>query len=144
MGVPINYLAVVVAAVANMIIGFLWYGPLFGKQWIRMMGFTKEDIEAAQKKGMGKNYALMALGSLATAYVLAHAYEFAATYLAAFGIAGGAMAGFWNWLGFIAPVMLGSVLWEGKSWKLWSLNAGYYLVALVVMGMIIGGMSMWY
>ena len=40
------------------------------------------------------------------------------------------------WLGFIAPVTLGSVLWEMKSWKLWILNNAYYLVVLVVMGLI--------
>lgn len=48
------------------------------------------------------------------------------------------MAGFWNWLGFIAPVTLGVVLWEGKPWKLWVLHNAYYLLALLVMGVILG------
>ena len=47
------------------------------------------------------------------------------------------VVGFWNWLGFVAPVTLGSVLWEGKSPKLWVLNNGYYLVSLIVMGVIL-------
>ncbi|MBI3341870.1 DUF1761 domain-containing protein, partial [Candidatus Curtissbacteria bacterium] len=34
----INYMAVVAAAVVNMVLGFLWYGPLFGKPWMKMMG----------------------------------------------------------------------------------------------------------
>lgn len=37
--VPINYVAVVLAAVANMILGFVWFGPLFGKLWILTNGY---------------------------------------------------------------------------------------------------------
>ncbi len=135
--VPINYLAVVLAAVANMVLGFVWYGPLFGKQWMAWSGFTKADMDSAKKKGMGKSYGLMALGSLVMAYVLAHSLVFAASYLKVNGIPAGLMAGFWSWLGFVAPVTLGTVLWDGKPWKLWILNNAYYLVALLLMGSIL-------
>ncbi len=136
--VPINYLAVVVAAAASMVIGFLWYGPLFGKPWMALMGITPEKIEAAKAKGgMGKSYALMALASLVMSFVLAHALIFAATYLKVSGLSAAFQAAFWNWLGFIAPVTLGSVLWEGRPWKLWILNNAYYLVSLFVMATIL-------
>lgn len=138
--VPINYLAVIVAAVANMIIGFLWYGPIFGKEWIAMMGFTKEQMEEARKKSMNKTYALAFVGSLLTAYVLAHALVFASSYMQVYGVSAGLSAGFWNWLGFVVPVLLGTVLWEGRSWKLWGLNVGYYLVSILVMSIIL---SIW-
>lgn len=136
--IPINYGAVVVAALANVVLGFLWYGPLFGKTWIRMMGFTRESMEAAKARGMGKSYLLMTIGALVMSYVMAHSVEFGSSYLNMTGAWAGAQAGFWNWLGFIAPITLGTVLWEGKPWKLWVLNAGYYLVALLVMGAILG------
>lgn len=135
--VPINYISVVGAAVASMVLGFLWYGPLFGKKWIALMGFTQEQMSAAKKKGMTKSYAFMAVGSLVMAYVLAHALVFASAYMQVSGAMAGLLVGFWNWLGFIAPVTLGSVLWEGKSPKLWVLNNGYYLVSLLVMGVIL-------
>ena len=138
MGVPINYLAVLAAAIANMVIGSVWYGPLFGKQWLAWSGMTMEKMTETKKKGMGKSYALMFVGSLVMYYVLAHALVFASAYLNAAGPAAGAMAGFWNWLGFIAPVTLGMVLWDGKPWKLWVLTNGYQLVALVVGGVILG------
>ena len=138
--VPINYWAVLVAAVVNMVLGFLWYGPVFGKAWQKETGMTAEKMDAAKGKGMGKTYALMTLGSLVMSYVLAHALVFASAYLAVTGVMAGLQAGFWNWLGFIAPVTLGSVLWDGKSWKLWFINAGYYLVALVLMGVVL---AMW-
>lgn len=135
--VPVNYLAILVAAIASMFIGFLWYGPVFGKPWMAMMGITKEQVEKAKKSSMTKQYVIMFIGSLIMAWVLAHALIFAATYLQVTGVAAGLEAGFFNWLGFIAPVMLGSVLWEGKSWKLWFLNVMYYLVTLCVMGVIL-------
>lgn len=123
--VPINLVAVLMAAVASMGLGYLWYGPLFGKLWMKEMGMNGSDMSKAAKKGMTKTYAVMFVGSLVMAYVLAHAIVFASTYLKMTGLPAGLMSGFWNWLGFVAPVTLGSVLWEGKSVKLWVINNGY-------------------
>lgn len=133
--VPINYLAILVVAIINMVLGFLWYGALFGKTWMALMGATPEQMEAgkAKMKSEGWKY----YGVLLMAYVLWHSITFAASYLDITGISAGLMAGVWSWLGFVVPVTLSSVLWEGKSWKLWLLNNGYYLVALLVMGSIL-------
>lgn len=135
--VPINYVAVLVAALASIVLGFAWYGPLFGKQWMAMMGFTKESIDAAKKKGMAKTYVLMAVGSLVMAYVLAHALVFASAYTKTVGVSAGLMVGFWNWLGFVMPVKMGDQLWGGKPWMLLVLDGGYYLVSLCAMGVIL-------
>lgn len=138
--VPINYWAVLVAAVANMVIGSIWFGPMFSRTWMRLSGMTPEALERAKAKGMASQYLLAFVGSLLMAFVLAHAFEFASTYMKVSGYPAGISTGFWNWLGFIVPVTLGAVLWEGKSWKYWFLNIGYYLISLVVMGMIIAVM----
>ena len=135
--VPINYLTVVAAAVVSMVLGFLWYGPFFGKLWLKLMNFTPEKMASARAQGMGKSYALMTLGSLVMSYILAHAVIFANAYLKMGGVSAGLMVGALNWLGFIAPVTLGTVLWEGKPWQLWWLNSAYYLVALLLMGAIL-------
>ena len=135
--VPINYLAIVGAAIASMVIGGLWYGPLFGKTWFKLSGMSDAQVNAAKQKGMGKSYAIMFVGSLVMSYVLAHALFFASAYLGVHGVSAGFMSGFWNWAGFIAPVTLGVVLWEGKPWKLWFLTSGYYLVSLSVMAIIL-------
>lgn len=137
MEVPVNYLAVLVAAIASMVIGYLWYGPLFGKQWMAWSGMSQADLEGAKQKGMAKSYALMFVGSLVMAYVLSHALVFAMSYLKSEGVSAGLQTGFWNWLGFIAPVTLGAVLWDRKPWKLWVLNNAYYLITLCVMGVIL-------
>lgn len=135
--VPVNYLAVLVAALANMVLGWLWYGPIFGKAWVSMMGFTPEKMEELKKKGMAAPYVIMLVGSIVMSFVLANALIFAETYLKVSGVTAGIQAGFWNWIGFIAPVTMGVVLWEGKPWKLWLLNVSYYLVGLVMMGVIL-------
>jgi hypothetical protein len=137
--VPINYLAVLIAAIASMVVGSIWYGPLFGKPWMALMGITQEKMKAG-KKNMGQTYALAFVGALIMSYVLAHSLIFASAYLKVSGMSAGLMAGFWSWLGFVLPLTLGSVLWEGKSWKLWLLNASHWLVDLLVMGAIL---AMW-
>jgi hypothetical protein len=135
--VPINYLAVVAAALASMVIGFVWYGPLFGKTWMKLSGIAQGKRDPA---GMGKTYVLALVGSVVMSYVLAHSLVFASAYYGMGGVSAGLMSGFWNWLGFIAPVTLAAVLWEGKPWKLWVLTNGYYLVTLLVMGTML---SVW-
>jgi hypothetical protein len=137
--VPINYLAVLACGVVAIIIGFVWYGPLFGKAWIRLAGMDKMTPEqmAAGKKKMPMMAAIQFVGALIIAGVLAHALVFASTYMHVSGISAGLQVGFWNWLGFVAPVTVGMVLWEGKPWKYWMITAGNWLVTLLVMGIIL-------
>jgi hypothetical protein len=123
-----------------MAIGSIWYGPLFGGRWMKLSGITPDAMDPAKASGMGKTYLLAFAGSLVMSYVLAHSLVFAAAYFKMSGISAGLMSGFWNWLGFIAPVTLSAVLWEGKPWALWVLMNGYYLVTLLVMGTIL---SVW-
>lgn len=131
----VNLLAVILATVASIVIGFVWYGPLFGKAWAKEMGWSEAEMEKKKKEGnMGKSYGMMTVGSLVGAYILA---QFV-TSTNSIGAWEGAMVGFWAWLGFAAPIMMGSVLWEGKSWKLYQINVGYQLVTWFIMGAILG------
>lgn len=129
----VNYLAVLVAGIASMVLGYLWYGPLFGKQWMALSGMTDQNMEEAKAKGMGKLYFVAFIGSLVMAYVLAHFVQ----VWNPVGAAGAFTLAFWTWLGFVATVMLGSVLWEGKSVKLYFLNAVYQLLNIFVMALIL-------
>ena len=131
--VSINYFAVLVATIAAIVLGFLWYGPLFGKTWMRLMNIDKKKMEEAKKKGMTMNYVIMIISTLVMSYILAHFVK----YLGATNIAGALQAAIWIWLGFIATVQIGIVLWEGKPWKLYFLNTAYWLVNLAVMATIL-------
>lgn len=131
--IAINYLAVLVGAIINMVIGFIWYGPLFGKAWMKLLGFTKADMERAKEKGMGKTYALGFLSGLVMVWVLAMFVGWLDLQTAAEG----ARVGLTVWLGFIATTFLGSILWEGKPKKLYYINVGYYLVSLAIVGAVL-------
>jgi hypothetical protein len=139
MEIIINYWAVLGAAVSSMVVGFLWYGLLFKKQWMALMGYTSENM-GQMKMTATKAYAIQFVASLVMACVLAHSLVYASFYLGVEGVYAGVMAGFWSWLGFVVPVSLGVVLWENKSWSLWFINASHYLASLVVMGVIL---SLW-
>jgi len=131
--VSINYLTVLAAAVVSMVIGFLWYGPIFGKAWMQLMKIDKKKMDEAKKKGMAKSYAVMFISALIMNYVLAHFVK----YLGSKTFMDGMQAGFWLWLGFIATVQIGIVLWEGKPVKWYLINSAHYLVALMVTGGIL-------
>ena len=105
MGVHINYAAVLVAAAINYVLGMLWYGVIFTKPWRQMSGISQMTISLG-------GIALGIVGSLLMSYVLAHAVIFGKAYLNAGGAGGGLAAGFFYWLGFIAPVTLGMVIYE--------------------------------
>ena len=135
--VPINYWAVLVCTIISMVLGSLWYGPFFGKQWSKLMGFTAEKMAAAKKKGIGSSYVTMTIGSLIMSYTMAFFVTFVGFYYMGYGAGVGFLAGFMAWIGFVAPVTMGSVLWEGKPWKLWFINNAYYLVLLLIIGKIL-------
>jgi hypothetical protein len=129
--IDIHYAAVLAAAASNMVIGTLWYSKvLFGKQWMTLIGKTEEQIK---KGNPAKAMAGTAVAAFVMAYVMAHMVDFTR----ATTMSGGLQAGFWLWLGFVATVGTNSVFFEGKSWKLYALNMGYYLVSLLVMGAIL-------
>lgn len=139
--VPVNYWAIIASAVFMMVLGAIWYGPLFGRQWAALMGLKMpERPDENMKREMMKSYSIMGVGALLMSFVFSHLLVFAQAYLGTSGVSAGLQAGFWNWLGFIAPLTLGPVLWEGKPWKLWFINAGYYLVGLLAIGVIL---AMW-
>jgi len=130
----VNYLAVIVAGLVAMALGAVWYSPaLFGKAWMKLNGM-KMPGKKPDKKMMTRSYVLGLLSQLVKAYVLVYLMDM----LGLVSITGGLMTAFWAWLGFIATISIGSVLWEGKSWGLWLLNNAYNLVALLLMGLILG------
>lgn len=132
MEVPVNYLAVVACAISNMIIGTFWYGPLFGKTWMKLAGVKMDG------KSPIPSYIIAFVSALIGAYVIAH---FVYLTSKGFGIdltIGSAISTvFWGWLGFVAPPTIGMVIWEGKSWGYWAIVAGYWLVAFIAMATIL-------
>jgi hypothetical protein len=130
MEVHVNYWAVLVAAIANYVLATIWYAGLFGKVWRRLTGI-------ADMKPVPMNMVLVFVGSLVLSYVLYHAIVFGNAYMNTGGVGGGLMGGFFGWLGYIAPVTLATKLYERKPWGLWLLDNGFWLLSLLVMGIIL-------
>src|SRR5262249_30889084 len=68
--IALNWLAIAVAVIAAFVFGFLWYGPLFGKTWAKLMGFDMS--KKPDSKMMMRYMAFQLLATFLTTYVLAH------------------------------------------------------------------------
>ena len=137
-----NYLAVLAAGIFPMIVGALWYGPLFGKRWLALMDTTAEEIQ----EGFNplKTYGGSFLLALITAFILAQLIAGlgdAARVVSAAGKSGDAAAGVYLALlaliAFILPVGYQSLAFEGRKAGLVWLNVGYNAVALIGQAVII-------
>jgi len=131
----VNLWAVLAAAIASMVIGSIWYGPLFGKMFMKEMGMDKwsKEKQDAMKKKMGLSYAAQFIASLVMFYVLAG-------LIVGFGhatLAGGAMTGFILWIRFVVPLAVGDAVWGGNM-KLFWLKIAHMLVTLLAAGAILG------
>jgi hypothetical protein len=141
MDIEVNVLAVLLAAVASMVLGFLWYSKmLFGAKWASLKGYTDESLKAAQA-GMGKLYGVSFVVAIITAYVLAHVMGLAEAFYNYPMVQTGFTSTLWMWLGFVMPVQLTGQIFGEKKWKLLAIDTGYQLASLVVMGIVIGLMN---
>ena len=130
----VNYLAVIIAAVVSLLFGFLWYGPIFGKAWMRLNGVTKKDIEASKKKGMVFPMFLHLIGNLISVF----AFGVLAGSLGLVGIGSYLVLGLILSVGFfLSTTLLGSVLWDNKPWGLYLLNAVYWIINLEIVAIIL-------
>jgi hypothetical protein len=138
--IHLNWVAMVAAMLAVVLIGFVWYGPLLGRAWLKEIGIAADH--KPDPKIMQRGMILMVIGAALMVYVLAHSIEVwrpsswklegdqpHATY--------GFFGALFPWLGFYIPLLFNSVAWEGRSWKLFSINAGYHFAALLAAGMIL-------
>jgi hypothetical protein len=135
-----NFLAIIVCVVAGMFVGFLWFGPVFGKPWARHMGMA--DMEQQSGGDMAKSMIIFAIGNLLIAWVLFHGIEVwrASNWGAGADAANSTLAlnaAIWTWLGFFLPLQAGRVAWEKKGWGLVAINAGFDLVRLLMFAFIL-------
>ncbi len=127
----INYFAVVIATIASMGLGALWYSPiLFGKKWMKLLGKTEKEIQDEGK--MGLVYGGTALAWLFMSFVLAHMVDFTG----ATTLFSGVITALWIGIGFIATSQAIITFFEGRKWGLYFISVGYQVLALCIMGVI--------
>jgi hypothetical protein len=125
----INWLSVLVAAVSSFVLGAIWYGPLFGKAWMKVNGFKEEDLKG---QNFFRIYGLAFLLMVIASFVLEMFIGYEADWT--FGI----LAGFFAGIGWVATMMGVMYLFEMESGSKYLINAGYSVLALMVMGAILG------
>lgn len=111
----INFTLVILATIAQFILGALWYSPLlFGKWWMEIMEMTKVSKEELKKlqQGMGPFYLLQLLLSFTATATLAYF----STLISDFNIYYLALT---LWLGFIIPTQISGVIWANTKKKYW-------------------------
>ena len=143
-----HYWAILVAALWQFVVGGLWYSPvLFGKQWMKLMGWSQEDM-AKNKKSAGKAMGLSFIATLVLTYILALFIQYANTVNSLvhdstfgtirLGYSGGLELALLIWLGFVATIGLNMVLFEKKPFNLYLIHMGYQLVGILGAGAILG------
>jgi predicted neutral ceramidase superfamily lipid hydrolase len=123
------------------VLGFLWYGPIFGKSYMAVIGGKKrEEMSDKECKEMDKQmrpvYVLNIIVSIVTILVLSCVLR---QYMV-MDVVEGVKIALLMWLGFIMPIQAGGALWSGKSkklsWTMFLLTAGYQLAIMLLGGVI--------
>ena len=132
----IHFPAVLVCTLVNMALGIVWYGPLFGKQWARLIGMTpdrKKDPKYHRRTRQGM--IVSAFSHFMTAVVLSYAVR----TLGASTVLDGISIAWLGWLGFSVTSMLPNTFFAGyeNPWMLAAINLGYLLTCICIMGAIL-------
>lgn len=137
----VNYLAVVVAALAAMGIRFYWYAPgMFRESWMKIIGMDKLDQSEVDhlRKEARSHPTFMFIATFFSAAVMSRFID----WVGASGVGAGIIVGFWAWLGFALPVTVSDILFSGREsghmWKLFLIQGSLHFFALLVMGGILG------
>jgi hypothetical protein len=129
----INLFAVLGAAVAAMVVGWLWFGLIFRKQWTRL---AQLDERPAAKDAV--QYPVAFVVNLIGAFVLA--YFASASQLANQNslLEAALYSAVFAWVAFSAGRALITTVFESRSVKLLLINTGHDLLVFATMAVVIG------
>ena len=138
--VTVNWLSIVIAAVAAWIFGAAYYTTL-SAPWLAAMGKTLEQCKAEQaaKTGLRKYapFILALVGELIMGWAL---YGILA-HLNAFTVRAGLISGALIWFGFVLTTITVNNAFAGRKTSLTVIDSGGWLGALLIVGAIVGGMG---
>lgn len=124
----VNYVAVVLAALANFFVGSIWYHKaVFGAKWMELTGMTEDKAKEGMMMAFGGGFVTTLVSAFVLALVLSSPTDWAD------GLLDGALIG----LGFSAAGTIMHALYEQKSKDLMLINAGYGVVGFAVMGLVL-------
>ncbi|TAL14849.1 DUF1761 domain-containing protein [Patescibacteria group bacterium] len=136
MSADINWIAIILAAISTMIVGSIWYGPLFGKLWAKLTGVKPDPDFRGGKAAL--QYIKAFLASLLTSIVLAYVIAIVHKNSTDSYFVDAIFVGLLLWGGFTAARIFMHDIFEGRPTQLTALNIAHELITIVVMSGIIG------
>lgn len=154
----INFLAIFVAALSTLVVGFVWYHPkVFGTIWMKETGLTEESMKGAN---MGVIFGLAVVYAFFMGFILqsltihqfgafgmiggdaSKALPSYAAFMTDYGMAfrtfkHGALHGFITGLFLALPIIGTNSLFERRSFKYTLISGGFWIVCFTIMGGII-------
>ncbi len=133
----INIWAVIACGVVAMVIGAIWYGPIFGKKWMEICGATNMDVETRKKmqKEAMPLYGIQFILALFQAHVLAVYIMLTPDKMS------GMSNSLWIWAAFIMPTVAAAAMWNNDAkkvkWARFLIQAGCQLVTFIVFALIL-------
>jgi hypothetical protein len=136
----VNYLAILVAALAGWVIGAVWYMSL-SKQWVAAHGKTMDEFKAQMEGAKGTSAAWMpyllafiaeAIMAWVLAGLLAHLGPDQTT------VSNGIVSALFVWVGFVVTTLAVNNMFSMRKAMLTVIDSGHWLAVLVVMGIVLG------
>jgi hypothetical protein len=123
----INWLAVVLATVAFFAVGAVWYSLLFGKVWQRELGLSDEQLKSGP--ALPVIFGVCLLLEFVVALTVGHMFDFLqpsdrSKMMIAVGLGAAIMA----------PAIGINYLYQGRSLKLFLIDAGHFIVGMAAVG----------
>ena len=124
----LNIWPILVAAVSGFILGAIYYGPLFGKAWQKEVGLSDAEVSSGAAQTFIPSFLLAIVASFTLAL-------FMGDHL---GWKNGLIIGLTAGIGIAVTANTTNQLFERRSVKLMLINAGYWVLNLGIMGVILG------
>jgi uncharacterized protein DUF1761 len=135
MEIPVNYLAVVVAAAAAFVFSWLWYAALSA---VSMRGASREEKQKAKGQPVAVSFIIAAIAYLLMAWMLAGLMG----HLANVNVRGGVLTAFFVWAGFVLTTTAVNQTFQNKRPVVTLVDAGNWLAVLAIMGAIVGAFGL--
>ena len=136
----VNFLAIVVAAVAAWIFGAGYYGAL-GKTWGKALGTS---MDALKQMNAGKSAAAKAapfILSFVAELIMAYVLYGLLVHIGMFTFRAGVISGALCWFGFVLTTIAVNNAFPGRKTMLTVIDAGHWLGVFLIMGAILGWMG---
>lgn len=120
----IQILKFISIVIASMGVGAIWYGPLFGKQWMRLVGHTEKSIKAGVSKAMQMGLIATTIQVAATIGVVSFLAVNTPVELLQFEL--------FAYVAFVVAQPLNIVIWSKGTWELFWINASHAFVTMLL------------